>query len=113
MAVDAELTPDAATQFILMAYSLMISFQEQFHEFQEGMINARRWEPSKHALRRQLAFPGFRAAFATYRRELDSQFVALVDQILADMKAAPVTQSTYVQWKQHADVERAAMTATA
>lgn len=113
MAADADLTPDAATQFMLMAYSLMISFQEQFHQFQEGMISARRWEPSKHALRRQLMFPGFRAAFATYRMDLDPTFVALVVQLLAELKTAPVMQSTYVQWKQHADEERAAMTATA
>jgi hypothetical protein len=112
MRADAELKPEELSQFLGVAYGLMLNFQEQFHEFQEGMINARRWEPSKLALRRQLAFPGFRAAISTYRAELDPQFVTLVDHLLAVLKTAPAMQPTNHRWKQHVDEDRAAMAAT-
>ena len=113
MKADTELKPDELLQFLGVTYGLMLNFQEQFHEFQEGMINSRRWEPSKLALRRQLTSPGYRAAISTFRAELDPQFVALVDQILAELKAAPAMQPTFILWKQHAEQELAAMTVTA
>jgi hypothetical protein len=111
MAADTQLQPAELGSFLVFVYGLMLNFQEQFHEFQEGMINARRWEPSKLALRRQLTMPGFRAAISTFRAELDAQFVALVDQLLAELKTAPAMQSTYLSWKQHAEEERAAASA--
>lgn len=113
MAGDTELKPEDVGQFLGVTYGLMLNFQEQFHQFQEGMINARRWEPSKLALRRQLASPGYRAAISTFRAELDPLFVVLVDQILAELKTAPAMQPTYLRWKQHADEERAATTVVA
>jgi len=113
MAADTELTPAELGQFLGVTYGLLLNFQEQFHEFKEGMINARRWEPSRAALRRQMTWPGTRAAFAAYREEFDPQFVALVAQILAEVKTAPAMQSAALRWRQLAGEERAATVVTA
>lgn len=111
MGADPDLGASDAGRFLGTGYGLLLNFQEQYHEFQEGMINLRRWEPSRLAMRRLMGAPGFRAVFHTYRNEFDPQFVMFVDQQLADMKSKPPAKAGYDRWAEFAKQERAALTA--
>jgi hypothetical protein len=108
LAGDPNLKAEEGWQFVMTAYGLLLSFQEQFHEFHEGMLNKRRWEPSRSTLKRQLSSPGFRAVFHLFRAQLDTQFAAAVDEIIAEAKASPVEQLSFAKWQQLVAAERGA-----
>ncbi len=109
MAGDQSLRAPEAWQFMMFAYGMMLSLEEQHNQFQEGMINTRRWEPSRVVMRRYLAYPGFRAAFQLYRPGLDATFVALAEKLIAEVKSAPVEPNRFESWQQFAATERNAM----
>jgi len=106
LAGDPDLKAEEGWQFVMTAYGLLLSFQEQFHEFHEGMLNKRRWEPSRSTLKRQLSSPGFRAVFHLFRAQLDTQFAAAVDEIITEVKASPAEQLSYAKWQQLVAAER-------
>lgn len=108
LTADPNLKAEEGWQFVMTAYGLLLSFQEQFHEFHEGMLNKRRWEPSRSTLKRQLSSPGFRAVFRLFRPQLDAQFAAVVDEIIAEAKVSPVEQLSFAKWQQLAAEERGA-----
>ncbi len=108
LAGDPYLKAEEGWQFVMTAYGLLLSFQEQFHEFHEGMLNKRRWEPSRSTLRRQLSSPGFRAVFRLFRPQLDTHFAAAVDEIIAEVKTSPAEQISFTKWQLLAAEERGA-----
>lgn len=103
---DPNLKAEEGWEFVMTAYGLLLSFQEQFHEFHEGMLNKRRWEPSRSTLKRQMSSPGFRAVFHLFRQQLDTQFANAVDEVIAEVKASPVEQLTFTKWQQLVAEER-------
>lgn len=95
-----------ANQFMMFAYSLMLNFQEQYYEFQEGMINRQRWEPSRLTMRRLLSSPGFRSAFQLYRPTLDVSFAALGDSLIAEARTVSAPTPGFERWQQLVAAER-------
>jgi hypothetical protein len=100
-------------EFFLFVYSLIQSFEEQFYERREGMIDARRWDSSRSALKAMLARPGFRAVYKIWQSRLDKDFVALADTLIAEAKKEPTPPDIVAVWQMLAASERASATATA
>jgi hypothetical protein len=108
LAGDPELKAEEGWQFVMTAYGLLLSFQEQFHEFHEGMLNKRRWEPTRSTIKRVMSSPGFRAVFHLFRPQLDAQFAAAVDEIIAEVKVSPLEHVSFAKWQQLVAAERGA-----
>ena len=113
LAGEPGLTDAQAREFGAVACMLLQAFQEQHLELQEGMIDARRWNGSKQALRQFLAQPGFRAMFKLMRNGLDKECVALVDALMVETKGQLSAPNHGAVWLALAAEERVAMLAQA
>jgi hypothetical protein len=102
---DPNLQTTDGVQFVLYVYGLLQNFQEQYHEWQEGMINDRRWEPSQYAMREFLSFPGFRAAYQLHRSRLDAEFATLADKLIAEGRKMSIESGAFEKWQQLAAAE--------
>ena len=112
-AAEPDMDVESLVQFSVFTYGLLQSVQETYHGHLEGMINSRRWEPTKRALQQLLDAPGFRAAFQYHKPTLDGEFVAFVEKLIADKNAAPAPKPPLERWRPLFAAERNAAQAGA
>jgi hypothetical protein len=85
----------------------VIVWEERYREFQEGMLDEKRWAASEHSISRMATLPGFRAVIATMRPRLDPDFRALLDKHVAIGRAVPLANPG-AAWRAAAAEELAA-----
>ena len=103
---DPDMDDASIGQFQQFAYGMLLNMQEQYHEYLEGMINNRRWQPTVRTLEMYLSAPGFRATFHGRRQTLDVEFAAFVDKLIAGKKGTQRTHFRLEQWRSLAAAER-------
>ena len=110
MAADPQMDSTACHAFAWFERGTLISYQEQFLEHRDGMIDDRRWKATWNGLNSRLDFPGFRAVYKLARVNLNPEFVAMVDALLVEAgKTPPPDWGT--AWQKLAAEELAAVSA--
>ena len=102
---------NACAQFAYFARGQLNSLQELFLQRRDGMIDERRWNISRGAIRTLLTYPGYRALYKLVRGGLDPDFVALTDSILIETKDKAPPDEFALAWADLASQERATMDA--
>jgi hypothetical protein len=104
----ADMSDAEIARFMQQAAGWVIVWEERYREFQEGMLDEKRWAASVHTISRMTTLPGFRAVIATMRPRLDPDFRAMLDKHLAIGRAAPPFNAA-AAWRAAAAEELAAL----
>lgn len=103
----ADMSDAEISRFTLQAAGWVVMWEERYREFQEGMLDEKRWASSEHTISRMTMHPGFRAVITLMRPRLDPDFRALLDKHLAIGRAAPPSNAA-AAWRAAAAEELAA-----
>lgn len=80
-----DIKPRQYTQFFLICRGLFVSFENQFFQFQQGMLDADVYRGYERSICQQLlAFRGFRIWWKQSRNVFSPQFIEYVDQLIED-----------------------------
>ena len=111
---DMTMNEQQIEQFYYHATSFYMSWEEQFRQKREGMIDDARWSSTEGYIRIFLQSPGWRAVAKLYvaQQRIDPAFAALVSRLLKEIKPAKLVAIAEV-WKSLVTEDLATMNAVA
>ena len=98
-----ELTPEEFLQFFLISRAMFVSFENQHHQFQQGMLDKAIYEGYERSFQGQaLSMPGFRRYWKQFSHEFSPAFQS---QIEAMLKKQPAADANHLMkdWKNLAE----------
>jgi hypothetical protein len=97
------LPPDEFLQFFLFCRALFVSFENQHHQYQQGMLDQAIYAGYERSFQAQiLSMPGFRRYWEKYSNEFSPSFQARVKEMLLDLPDADYGHM-YKDWQSSDD----------
>jgi hypothetical protein len=78
-------------QFYWSVFSIFVTFEDTYNQYQEGMICRTVYNSALKSMRHQLAYPGARAVWVIARESFEKGFAAFMDQRAREAASLPLT----------------------